>query len=498
MWKLFSGIIAGSVLRYQIHAETVAGLEKPELPVPMTDNPEIPQLDFVIIGGGTAGSRLAYQLDSLFNVTLVDEKNFHELSVDLVPVVARPWSKDHEKECRRSMALHRYYLKRANVVTGTVNAITSDHVVLKDGRSIPYDFVAVTTGEKKPFPFGTNQRTMPARIEELHEVNQILATKKNIAIVGGGPVGVSLAAELAEARPDARIHLFHSHSTLLPNFPMQVRQYAQKSISEKENVKLHLEARVTDVIPVGISPPSVWSQFVKRVTRASDDYDQIPSSYTIQFDNIERKVVPPRSVFYQWYFGLSTLQNQVTTESITHKSTLEGIDYVFSLCGNTPHEPIGGIMSPHVTADGHYRTSLLNQTFGHANVFVIGRAASFPFPRALYFSELQARRVFRNVHGTMFQQGISWTATDGLQLQRLIIPRVALRLGANDAVGTSATWGAVLSGVGAQKDFEADRQALMGDFLNPTFYKPLRSAPALERIQKWLLTAKTDVNAFNY
>lgn len=63
------------------------------------------------------------------------------------------------------MVLHRYYLKRANVLTGKVNKVDAQEVHLQDGRHVPYDLLFITTGESKSFPFETQQRTRAGRRE---------------------------------------------------------------------------------------------------------------------------------------------------------------------------------------------------------------------------------------------------------------------------------------------------------------------------------------------
>eukprot|EP00758_Cryptobia_borreli_P000021 Tbor_TRINITY_DN10028_c0_g1::TRINITY_DN10028_c0_g1_i1::g.12263::m.12263 len=188
----------------------------------------------VIIGGGFSGSKAAFMLDSSFEVTLIDEKNFVEESVtELAEVIARPWDEDWSpKATRKLQHLHRFFLKNANIMTSTACHISDKEVTLIDGRSVPYDVLVLATGEQKAFPFSTQQKTIAGRNAEIKHFNRFLHQEdcQKIAIVGGGPLGVALACFLTQYRPDKEVVLIHSHGDLVGCMPSSVRKHVKQSL----------------------------------------------------------------------------------------------------------------------------------------------------------------------------------------------------------------------------------------------------------------------------
>lgn len=197
-----------------------------------------PSARCVIVGGGFAGAKIATYFDSIFDVTLIDEKNFLEASqTELVPVLCKPWDDRVSPLMARSLQfLHRFYLKNADILLGTACHVSSKYVTLADGRKQPYDLLVLATGEQRCFPFSTQQRTISGRISELRAFNKFLHEDcKKIAIIGGGPMGVALASSLVENQPDKEVVLFHRQNELTPGLPRHVRSHALRSLAAAHN-----------------------------------------------------------------------------------------------------------------------------------------------------------------------------------------------------------------------------------------------------------------------
>ncbi|MFJ9582688.1 NAD(P)/FAD-dependent oxidoreductase [Streptomyces acidicola] len=167
--------------------------------------------DVVVIGGGYAGVRLAKRLDGAARVTLVDRKEvfFHRIA-SLRAGVHRAWTSTPFIPYDR-------LLRNGRVAVGKAIRIdtTQRQVVLATGERLPYDVVVIATGADYPEPArfvgGTSEEA--AKSFAGHQRN--IAGAHHVLVVGGGPSGVELSAEIRLARPDARVTLAHSGPALL-------------------------------------------------------------------------------------------------------------------------------------------------------------------------------------------------------------------------------------------------------------------------------------------
>ncbi|MER5427743.1 FAD-dependent oxidoreductase [Streptomyces sp. NPDC002588] len=167
--------------------------------------------DVVVIGGGYAGVRLAKRLDSTARVTLVDRKEvfFHRIA-SLRAGVRPEWSVTPFIPYDR-------LLRGGRVVVGKAVRVdtTERQVVLATGERLPYDVVVIATGADYPEPARFTGTTTDEAIKSFAGYQRKVSTAEHVLVVGGGPSGVELSAEIRLARPEARVTLAHSGSTLL-------------------------------------------------------------------------------------------------------------------------------------------------------------------------------------------------------------------------------------------------------------------------------------------
>jgi NADH dehydrogenase FAD-containing subunit len=167
--------------------------------------------DVVVIGGGYGGVRLAKRLDGTARVTLVDRKEvfFHRVA-SLRAGVRPEWT--HAPFIPFDRLLH-----HGRVVAGkAVRIDTAERqVVLATGERLPYDVVVIATGADYPEPARFVGTTVEEAAKSFAEHQRSVATAEHVLVVGGGPGGVELSAEIRLARPDARVTLAHSGPALL-------------------------------------------------------------------------------------------------------------------------------------------------------------------------------------------------------------------------------------------------------------------------------------------
>ncbi|KAF5751691.1 FAD/NAD(P)-binding oxidoreductase family protein [Tripterygium wilfordii] len=155
----------------------------------------------VVVGGGIAGSLVAKSLQFTADVTLVDPKEYFEITwASLRPMVEPSFGE-------KSVINHKDYLTNGRTFASSVTNITDSHVLIAEGRLIPYDYLVIATGHKDPVP-----KTKTKRLDQFKAENEKITSAQSILIVGGGPTGVELAGEIAVDYPDKKVTLVHKGS----------------------------------------------------------------------------------------------------------------------------------------------------------------------------------------------------------------------------------------------------------------------------------------------
>ncbi|KAJ5314831.1 Enoyl-CoA hydratase AKT3-1 [Penicillium atrosanguineum] len=119
-------------------------------------------------------------------------------------------------------------------------------------RAEPYDYLVVGSGLRRVFP--TVPRSL-RRAEFLEEVKRhaddIRQAREGVVIIGGGAVGVEMAAELKILVPEQKVTLIHSRKRLLSSEPLP-DDFAERveTILNEVGVEIILEQRVIETTAV--------------------------------------------------------------------------------------------------------------------------------------------------------------------------------------------------------------------------------------------------------
>ena len=194
----------------------------------------------IIIGGGFAGSRAAQRLEKHFKVTLIDDKDYFEFTPSVPRVVIEP---DHRK---RIEVKHRDYLKETTFINGTVKEVHEHSLTLVDGKNITFDYLFICSGSKYSQPFKERNVISSTRGFHLGAVHDQLVLAKKVLVVGGGPVGVEIAAEIIHKYPKKEVTLVHAMQRLIERSPESASKKAVHYL-EKRGVKILLNEWVTTV-----------------------------------------------------------------------------------------------------------------------------------------------------------------------------------------------------------------------------------------------------------
>ncbi|KAK5034635.1 hypothetical protein LTS07_000539 [Exophiala sideris] len=126
---------------------------------------------------------------------------------------------------------------------GEVVEIEPNQVTLADGSSIPFEYLAITTGSQARYPAELDANDKPGCMK-FFEARQVrIKSAESIVIVGGGAAGVELAGDIKSKYLQKSVTLVHSRKQLLNNFDSGLHDVAKKALEEMD-VDLCLGERV--------------------------------------------------------------------------------------------------------------------------------------------------------------------------------------------------------------------------------------------------------------
>lgn len=192
----------------------------------------------VVIGGGFAGSLIARKLEKHFNVTLIDSKNYFEFTPGILRTIVEP------KHLNKIQILHKNYLKKTRIFLGNVNEIGKDYVKVNH-QKIKFDYLCICSGSRYKAPIKEQNLIITARATHLRNNYDRLCKANKILIIGGGIVGVELAAEIFTHYPNKEITIVHSKNKLMERNNDKTIKYAEKFLTKK-GVKIIYNEKVID------------------------------------------------------------------------------------------------------------------------------------------------------------------------------------------------------------------------------------------------------------
>ncbi|KAJ2780349.1 hypothetical protein GGI15_003571 [Coemansia interrupta] len=203
----------------------------------------------VIVGGAFAGIRAAQELEQLvpphiITITVVEKRDqyFYNLGAlramvkpELIDMVWLPYDN-----------IFKYPHNR--VIKGEVTAVYPNSVILKGGNKIDFDSLLVSIGSVYPQPCKVDTSSHIHGKAEMRMYAEIVREAESILIIGGGPTGVGLAAEIATEFTHKTVILVHSGPRLMQseNTSDSMSRKALKKLKAL-GVKVFLNERV--IIP---------------------------------------------------------------------------------------------------------------------------------------------------------------------------------------------------------------------------------------------------------
>lgn len=144
-------------------------------------------------------------------------------------------------------------------VHGTVSEIdceaktaTTIHHVSKETTKHSYDYFVAATGLRRVWPVVPQSLTYKQYLLEAErQINAVASARNGVVVVGGGAVGVEMAAELKLSQPNVRVTLVHSRDKLLSSEGLsdECKDRALELLKEAQ-VDVLMDHRVAETVEV--------------------------------------------------------------------------------------------------------------------------------------------------------------------------------------------------------------------------------------------------------
>ncbi|WP_329458618.1 NAD(P)/FAD-dependent oxidoreductase [Streptomyces sp. NBC_01497] len=195
----------------------------------------------VIIGGGYAGVKLARDLDPHAEVTLIDLKEafFHRIA-SLRASSDSAWT-------YAPFLSYDALLARGRVLRDKALGVRTAEreVVLASGGVVTYDVLVLATGADYQEPARFTGGTIAQAATSFRAHQRRAAGARSMLVIGGGPSGVELSAELRRANPGATVTLAHSGEHLLSRLGTGRMGRRARAWLETHDVRVLLNTLVT-------------------------------------------------------------------------------------------------------------------------------------------------------------------------------------------------------------------------------------------------------------
>lgn len=199
----------------------------------------------VIVGGSFAGLRAQRHLCDLADVTVVDPKTYFEYTPGVLRLYTRP-----ERLGALTTALPNAHSK---LVCGSLVAVAPTHIIVRTAtgtsQRLEYDYLLLGCGTGypcAPIKPSAAEVSLAARQATWDKAAAELRAAGSVIVVGGGLVGVELAAEIASAMPGKSVRLLSSGPSLCSSLPAQAGKLSHEWL-ERHGVVVSLLSPVASV-----------------------------------------------------------------------------------------------------------------------------------------------------------------------------------------------------------------------------------------------------------
>ena len=135
-----------------------------------------------------------------------------------------------------------------NYIQGKVTKLASNKISYSindiDESSIEYDYAILATGRNRNWPVNPMASTFELYLNEIEFTNNKIEESPIISIIGGGAVGIELAAEIKLHYPNKIVNLIHPHGTLPPEPILETFKNKTLQSLKLANINVFLNTRI--------------------------------------------------------------------------------------------------------------------------------------------------------------------------------------------------------------------------------------------------------------
>ena len=150
---------------------------------------------------------------------------------------------------------HDEYLISTNIIQDQVVQVCTNKVKCKHS-DVDFDYLVICSGARysdslfctpsSKFPDSTGCTIISARAQDMEKYTSAVDSCASILIIGGGAVGVELAAEIVDRWKDKKITIVNSQQNLLAKSPSKAINYVE-NFFKQAGVHVVLNERVISV-----------------------------------------------------------------------------------------------------------------------------------------------------------------------------------------------------------------------------------------------------------
>lgn len=201
--------------------------------------------EIIVIGGSFTGVQIAQRLTETiptgYRVTIIERKSHFNYLFNFPRYSVLAGHEEHAfipYDMMESAAPKGSFRRIQNKVT----SIKDGRVHLESGETIEFSYLVIATGSKQGLPSKGIATEKKDGCKELQTVQDNIHAANRIAVVGGGAVGVELAADIKSFHPEKDVIIVHSRERLLQRFGPRLHDHVVAKM-RKMGIRVRLGER---------------------------------------------------------------------------------------------------------------------------------------------------------------------------------------------------------------------------------------------------------------